>query len=92
MSKETKFYCQCTLRKGNTSQVAWIPQCFAEVGRIVQIRNGEAWDDGWVVDFASTPLDAETVEKNERNYRKQRKASDVIFDDIKKANAEAARR
>lgn len=89
MSKKTDFYCQCRLRKGNTEQVAWIPQCFAEVGKAVQIRGEKGWDDGWVVFFASEPLDAEIVEKNEGNYRKQRKASDIIFSEIKKANEAA---
>lgn len=94
MSKEVKFYKQCKLRKANTEQVAWIPEVFAIVGNYVQIKNkkDDTWDNGWKVEFASEPLDAAAVEKNERDYRKQRKASDVIFSDIKKANEEASRR
>lgn len=93
MSKEVSFYCQCKLRKANTEQVAWIPQCFANVGQTVKIKDktSGAWDDGWKVEFASEPLDAATVEKNERDYRKQRKASDVVFNDIKKANLNSER-
>ncbi len=92
MSKKVDFYSQCKLRKGTSEQVAWIPLCFANVGEYVKIKDkvSGAWDDGWKVEFASQPLDAEIVEKNERNYSKQRKASDIIFNDIKKAN-EAAR-
>lgn len=93
MSKEVNFYCQCKLRKANTEQVAWIPQCFANVGETVKIKNKKTgeWDDGWEVLFASKPLDAKIVEANERNHLKQRKASDVIFKDIKKANERAAK-
>lgn len=93
MSKEVKFYKQCKLRKVNTEQVAWIPEVFAIVGNFVKIKLGDGtWDDGWKVEFASEPLDAAAVEKNESDYRKQRKASDIIFNDIKKANEEASRR
>ena len=93
MSKEVSFYCQCKLRKENSEQVAWIPQCFANVGQTVKIKDktSGAWDDGWLVEFASEPLNAEAVERNERDYRKQRKASDIVFNDIKKANEEAAK-
>lgn len=93
MSKQVSFYCQCKLRKGNSEQVAWIPQCFANIGETVKIKDKKSgtWDDGWKVEFASEPLDATTVEKNAMDYRKQRKASDVVFDDIKKANERAAR-
>jgi hypothetical protein len=87
MSKEVKFYRQCSLRKGNVTRVSWIPDCFAEVGKVLQLRSPKGvWDNGWVVETASPPMDAKTVENNARNYIKQREASDIVFSKIKKSN------
>ena len=87
MSKEVKSYRQCVLRKGNSERVSWIPNCFANVGETLQLKSPEGiWDNGWKVISASPPMDAAIVEKNSRNYLKQRSASDIVFSDIKKSN------
>lgn len=39
------FFKQCFLRRGNTHQVAWIPEDLAVHGRYVRIKD----EDGWLV-------------------------------------------
>jgi hypothetical protein len=90
MSKKIDFYKQCTLRKDNTFTVAWIDANRAIIGETVTIKHDNGTlEDGWRVETASSPLAASIVEANERNYLKQRRASDVVFKDIKEANKNA---
>jgi hypothetical protein len=59
-------------------RTSWIPEVFAKVGNILKLRAKDGrWTDGWRVISASPPMDAQTVEANERNYLRQRKASDI---------------
>ncbi len=96
MSKEVENYRQCTMirrvSEGCTQQTtSWIPEVFAEPGAILKLRDKTGtWIDGWEVVSASPPMKAEIVEKNERNYLRQRKASDVVFKDIQDANRKAS--
>lgn len=81
MSK-TKTYRQCTLHKqcdnGITTTVSYIPTQFAVEGSILKLKqDDDSWDDGWRVVRAGKEIDAEYVEKNEMNYRRQRQASDI---------------
>ncbi len=90
MSKKVKSYCQCSLRKDNRHTVGYIDSDKATLDNLVTIE----WEDGrieggWMVMTVGLPQDAKYVEANARNYLKQRKASDVIFNDIKKANNQA---
>jgi hypothetical protein len=49
MSKEV-YYRQCVLRKGNATTTSWIPEKFAEVGKVLKLKgDDESWDDDWVV-------------------------------------------
>ncbi len=57
----------------------WIPEPFAQVGRVLKIRaQGGPWVDGWKVQvvFASRSDGAEVLERS-RDYRHQREASDM---------------
>lgn len=51
-------YRHCRLVKpvatGEKVVVSWIPEKFAEVGRVLKLRNDKLWDDGWVVRTAGT--------------------------------------
>jgi hypothetical protein len=85
MSKaRTDFYRQCLLRKGDLSQMTWLPEQFAEVGRYVKLRNRDPritdpeqeWSDGWRVETSSTPVAAAYVEAHERDFMSQRLARD----------------
>lgn len=54
---------------GRRWQVAWIPREHAVVGRTLP--------DGWLVEAAWTELPASVVLANERDYLRQRMASDI---------------
>jgi hypothetical protein len=71
-------YRQATLRKGNAERVSWIPEHLAIVGSTVALRGRGEWE----VLAASAPMAAAIVERNARDYRHQRGASDVNFADV----------
>lgn len=52
------FYRQCRLVKhidgGELVQVSWLPEPYATAGRVVRLRAGGTWDDGWLVLGAGT--------------------------------------
>lgn len=57
---------------------AFIPSEFAKVGKIVKIKKGEKWDDGWkVTDVYETEFDEDYVNERSQDYKRTRKASDI---------------
>jgi len=56
---------------------AWIPEEYAVVGKLVKIKDNDAWSDGWAVRQTWTTKSKEWVEQHQRDYLKQRKASDT---------------
>lgn len=77
-----KYYCQCNMRKkienGYKLNVAWIPEKFAQKGKVIKLKwEDGTWEEGWEVMFVGARQEAEKVEENERDYLKQRKASDI---------------
>lgn len=75
-------YRQCRLRKktpdGYMETTSWIPEPFCKVGKVLKLKNDDGeWVDGWVVDMASDPKPAEWVEAHERDFKKNRKYSDI---------------
>lgn len=84
MSK-VEFYCQCVLRKfnGKTTRelVSYIPEQFAIQDNLIKLKNDDGeWVDGWRVETVGAKVDANYVEAHERDYRSQRKASDIPRD------------
>jgi hypothetical protein len=80
---KNNFYFQCELKKkiDDTSyltDVAWIQERFAKVGKQVKIKqeNG-TWDYGWQVTYVGAKQKADLVEARERDYLNQRKVSDI---------------
>ena len=47
-------YKQCTLKKGNTQKVSWIPSKYAKLNKILKLKRGDVWTDGWEVISVST--------------------------------------
>ena len=77
MSK-TKFYRQCVLQKGNSTQVSHIPVEYAIAGDVLKLRDDAGvWEDGWKVISAGPLQDAEIVEANEMLWKRTRKQSDI---------------
>ena len=72
-------YKQCTLRqlKSNWVRTSWIPEQFAVEGRILEIKEGEEWTDGWKVVDVFTRASEDYVREHERDYTRQREASDI---------------
>lgn len=47
------YYRQCQLVKkegvSTLNQVSWIPEKFAIMGKVLKLKEGETWDDHWIV-------------------------------------------
>lgn len=73
------YYKQCTLRhiKSNWVRTSWIPEEFAQEGKILAMKEGEEWVDGWKVTDVFTRASESYVREHERDYKSQREASDV---------------
>jgi len=76
-------YSQCLLYKyipnfGTLKTVGWIPESFANKGRILKLQKDDgSWSDGWTV-LAIYSTHAESfVLQHERDFVRQRKASDI---------------
>ncbi len=70
---ENPKYCQCKLMKGNTEMTAWIPEKRANKGKYIKILD----DDGWQVMEVGSKMDEKYVIGHERDFDKQRDASDI---------------
>lgn len=70
---------QCRLRCGTEQQVTYLPQKYAEVGRILELRDEDGvWFNGWVVEAVfQPPIDSDYVRARSDDYRHQRDASDI---------------
>jgi hypothetical protein len=66
-------YCQCKLQKGDTITTTWIPEKYAIKGKYIKLLD----DNGWQVIEAGIPIDGNYVFRHERDFTKQRKASDI---------------
>lgn len=66
-------YCQCKIKKGSIETTAWIPEKYAQVGKFIKIFD----DNGWEVMKVGLPMGEEYVLGHERDFTKQREASDI---------------
>lgn len=78
MAKQV-FYKQCTLTKGPSSEVAWIPEQFAVQDKYLLIDSKDEGDEnGWQVKVVgANRVDGVYLKEHERNYLTQREASDI---------------
>ena len=73
---------QCTLEKKSgvvtVSTVSWIPDKFAEEGRLIDIKEAGQWSKGWKVGKVN-PMKQQNTTMLERSqdYKNTRKASDI---------------
>lgn len=83
MSTKAQTYTQCRLEKpwqdiGSLVDIVWIPTKYAKLNKILKIKQEDAsWDDGWTVTAVYSTKKASEVESNERDYLRQRQASDI---------------
>jgi len=74
---KVEFYCQCMLRKNNLSTVGFIPLYAASVGNVVGIERASGLDRGWRVESVGTPVAKDRMRLYERQFTRQRGASDL---------------
>lgn len=73
-SKSTNFFKQCRLRKNNIETTSWIPEKFAKKGNFVKLKENDGWEVVFVSEMRQTEEECIT---RERDFTKQRKASDI---------------
>ena len=68
------YYRQCTLTMKTVEQVAWIPEEFAIIGKILKIND----QDGWRVKVVGLHRQSEDyVQDHERDFLGHRKRTDI---------------
>jgi hypothetical protein len=69
-------YTQCTLRKDNSYQTAFIPTKFATMNKVLKIKdeNGN-WEDGWVVIGKGSTVDEKHLPDSHAEIKAHRKAT-----------------
>jgi len=77
-----QLYAQCLLsiiiNKDFIYTVAWIPAEYAVMGKTLKIKDDYGnWRNGWVVDQIYSIRNQEFVLRHERDWVKQRQASDI---------------
>lgn len=76
MKRQT--YTQCVLAKGVSITTSFIPSNFAQIGRILRLKDSDGtWTDGWVVESCGAVSSEEDVFLYERIHLQQRKVSDI---------------
>lgn len=74
------YYHQCILEKHQAGElirhVSYVPDKYAKIGKVLKIKNGYGWVDGWSVVAVGPKRESSAVEANERDYLRQRAASD----------------
>lgn len=57
-------YRQVLLFRDAERQVCWVPAGFANVGCVLKLKEGNAWDDGWVVSQVYGSQSSERLESD----------------------------
>lgn len=77
----TEYSRQCILinatAEGKKVMTSWIPEKFAEVGKILKLKEGDEWVDGWEVFKIGSRMESKTVNENSQLYKKHRKGTDI---------------
>jgi len=74
-----KTFNQCRLRKENSIVVSWIPSTFAKVGKIVGLKEGDTWNEGWKVLSVGGAMTEQRLKEQEHRIRSgaHRAGSDI---------------
>jgi hypothetical protein len=71
---------QCSMRRGNVVQRAWIPEKFAVAGKSLRLKDSATgtWEDGWkVASVSDAVLPSDIVAERSQDYKHTRRASDT---------------
>lgn len=83
MTKKSMRFLMCKLvkpidTKATRIQVSWIPEKYAIVNKVLELKMPDGWENGWtVMEVYPEKHVVEIVEARERDYKHQRKVSDV---------------
>jgi len=77
MSGYVQFYCQCRLVRGNSRQMAWIPEKFAVAGRILRLTDAGVSENGWQVVGVGAKFTERYLRERSQDYKHTRGASDI---------------
>ena len=58
------------LGKGRQVYTAYIPSCFAKVGKTIGIKIKDEWEEGWVIDEAGPCRNIEDVNNSRENHKR----------------------
>lgn len=78
-----EYFVQCLLYKdsplgGFLLTVSWLPEKFAHVGKVLKLENDDkTWSNGWRVMKLYSRHESDFVLEHERDFARQRKASDI---------------
>ena len=67
-------YRQCLLVNGEATEIAWIPEYLAKIGQWIEVKATGAL---WSVQEVWSRMEEKAVRERSRDYRNQRKASDI---------------
>lgn len=71
-------YKQCTLVKGDTREVSWIPWNFAKKNKPIKLKINNNWDEGWMVETVSSiSVNEEYLIEFKNNYKDHRNITDI---------------
>ena len=63
--------------RGVLVTTSWIPEKFAKVGSIIDIKERGKWVNGWKVMTSGTRMPVSEASERSNDYRYQREASDI---------------
>lgn len=70
-------YTQCRLKKktsdGTLEQMSFIPDKFAVMGKVLKLKEGQIWDDGWVVESVGKTISEEYLPNPHIDIKRHRK-------------------
>ncbi len=73
----TDYHVQCTLVKGAAKQVSWIPAKFAKAGRPIKLKEGDEWEDGWIVEHVGSKMLTADVMARQNDHKNMKKVTDI---------------
>lgn len=77
MSMQARLYVQCRLQRGQTRQIAWIPEKFAVAGQVVRLKDNAVWEDGWQVGSVGARASEAYVLLHSHDTGDMRRATDI---------------
>lgn len=71
--KDKVKYRQCQLQNGNRHMASWLPEQYAKIDKVLEIKQNEVWENGWIVKTVGDEIieDPPTVEQMIRKHRQR---------------------